>query len=594
MKKITTIIILASLFVFACGKKQIYRNESTLTNSQKLTARDHYTAGMFYQLRNKHESALIEFYQALLYDSTSSSIYNRIAENHIALGRYESALRYLQKSKKLNANDIETYRLMSDCYYRLKNDEKAIEFLIKVLAMDPFDENSRSLLLLLYRKTNDQLGMAKQYQELIEIYGEDKEWVRKAAEIYLKKGQLDEALSIFETSLLSDSTNAAMWYSIGTVYEMKKDEAQAVTAYLQALKYEPRAHHAGERIYRIYARENKWDKLIEIFKPYQQKYSAVKFYTLVMADAFIHKEEFANAESILLPLLEEEDVPWRTYELLGRIELEKDNFSQAAEYFQIIIDIDSKNRLGWIYKGIALADTDSVSIIENHYRKALQYLPEDPDILSFHGISLNRMGRTEEALVPLEKAIKLDPHNLNALISYGLSLNQLNRELDAIAPLKVALKVDSTNITALSTLGMLYDNMKMYSKCDSIYTQALQIYPENDLILNNYAYTLAERSYRLDFALEMAKKAIKIRPDNGAYLDTIGWIYYKLSKFNLALEYIKRSLEQREDSPVVIEHLGDVYLKLGDKKRAMHYWKRSLEVDDSNLELKRKVEKLSL
>jgi tetratricopeptide (TPR) repeat protein len=594
MKKITTIIILASLFVFACGKKQIYRNESSLTNSQKLTARDHYTAGMFYQLRNKHESALIEFYQALLYDSTSSTIYNRIAENHIALGRYESALRYLQKSKKLNSKDIETYRLMSDCYYRLKNDEKAIEFLIKVLVMDPFDENSRSLLLLLYRKTNDQLGMAKQYQELIEIYGEDKEWVRKAAEIYLKKGQLDEALSIFETSLLSDSTNAAMWYSMGTVYEMKKDEEQAVTAYLEALKYEPRAHHAGERIYRIYARENKWEKLIEIFEPYQQKYSTVKFYTLVMADAFIHKEEFDNAESILLPLLDEEDVPWRTYELLGRIELEKDNFSQAAEYFQIIIDIDSKNRLGWIYKGIALADTDSVSIIENHYRKALQYLPEDPDILSFHGISLNRMGRTEEALVPLEKAIKLDPHNLNALISYGLSLNQLNRDLDAIAPLKVALKVDSTNITALSTLGMLYDNMKMYSKCDSIYTQSLQIYPENDLILNNYAYTLAERSYRLDFALEMAKKAIKIRPDNGAYLDTIGWIYYKLSKFNLALEYIKRSLEQRENSPVVIEHLGDVYLKLGDKKQAMHYWKRSLEMDDSNIELKRKVEKLSL
>jgi tetratricopeptide (TPR) repeat protein len=138
MIKITTIIILASLFVFACGKKQIYRNESSLTNSQKLTARDHYTAGMFYQLRNKHESALIEFYQALLYDSTSSTIYNRIAENHIALGRYESALRYLQKSKKLNSKDIETYRLMSDCYYRLKNDEKAIEFLIKVLVMDPY------------------------------------------------------------------------------------------------------------------------------------------------------------------------------------------------------------------------------------------------------------------------------------------------------------------------------------------------------------------------------------------------------------------------------------------------------------------------
>ena len=594
MEKIKFILLISSIFVFACGKNQVYHHNTEASKNHILRARDHYTTGMFYQLRNKHEKALIEFYQALLYDSTSFTIYNRIAENHMALGRYESALRYLQRSKALHSNDIETFRLLSDCYYRLKDDEKAIYYLNKVLQIDPFDENSRSLLLLLYRKTNDQLGLANQYEELINIYGEDKEWIRKAAEIYLKNGQFDDALSLFQSSLLSDSTNAAMWYSVGTVYELKKDTDNAVLAYLKALKYEPRAYHAGDRIYRIYALENKWEDILEIFKPYQEKYPAVEFYTLTVADAFLHLDKFDQAKSALIPLLKDNDVPWRTYEILGRIELEQKDYVKAAEYFQKIIDIDAKNRLGWLYKGIALADTDSIAILEQHYRKALEYLPDDPDILSFHGISLNRMGRSKEALIPLEKAIKIDPHNLNALISYGLSLNQLNKDEEAIVPLKEALKVDTTNITALSTLGMLYDNLKMYDQCDSIYEQAIKIYPDNDLMLNNYAYSLAERSYRLEFALEMAKKATQIQPENGAYLDTMGWIYFKLAQYNLALEFIKRSLQYRQDSPVVIDHLGDVYLKLGEKEEAIRQWKRSLEMDQNNEILKRKLEKFNL
>lgn len=594
MKKINYILLISFLFIFACSIKQIYHFDNQTAKNQKLRARDHYTAGMFYQLHNKNESALIEFYQALLYDSTSFTIYNRIAENHMALGRYESALRYLQKSRTLNSHDIETYRLMSDCYYRLKDDEKAIFYLNEVLQIDPFDENSRSLILLLYRKTNNQLGLAKQYEELIKIYGEDKEWVRKAAEIYLKNGQLDEALSLFQTSLSADSTNAAMWYSVGTVYELKKDTDKAVVAYLKALKYEPRAHHAGDRIYRIFALENRWESILEIFKPYREQFPSIAFYTLAVADAFLHLDKLDRAKAALQPLLKEDEVPWRTYELLGRIELEQKQYSKAAAYFQRIIDIDSKNRLGWLYKGIALADADSVTIVEQHYRKALEYLPNDPDILSFHGISLNRLGRPEDALIPLEKATKIDPHNLNALISYGLALNQLNKNEQAIVPLKEALKVDSTNITALSTLGMLYDNLEMYDNSDRIYEQAIKIYPENDLILNNYAYSLAERSYRLKFALEMSKKAIQIQPENGAYLDTMGWIYYKLEQYNLALEYIKRSLQYRQDSPAVIDHLGDIYLKLGEKEEAVRYWKRSLEMDNNNEALKRKLEKYNL
>jgi tetratricopeptide (TPR) repeat protein len=573
-----------------CGKQQVHK-PAEVSHTQELKARDHFSQGMFFELENKHENALIEFYQALLYDSTSSTIYNRIAENHMSLGRYESALRYLQKSLKLQPEEPETIRLIADCHYRLKDDEKAIDNLRHVLEIDPLDENARSLLLLLYRKNGNYLGLAKQYEQMINIYGEDEEWVRKAATIYLKNGQVDEALALFKLYVEADSGNAGMWYSVGMAYELKEQSDEAIVAYQKAIEIAPEVTEAAERIYSLCRKEQKWDRLITIFEPFINTPEA-KVYRLGIADAYISKEEkdFETSEILLAPLLQEENVEWQVYDLMGRAEWGQKNYSTAAAYFQNIIDLDVKNRIGWIFKGFVLSDADSLDSAEKHYKKALNYLPNDSFILTFHGISLQRLNRDEEAVVQLEKSLLIDSTSVNTLVSYGISLNRLKRSNQALIPLEQAVELEPNNYTALSTLGMIYDELKIYDKCDSLYKNALRIFPDDPLFLNNYAYSLAERSEKLEFALEMAKKAVAAAPDNDAYQDTIGWIYYRLGMYDLALVHIKKSVENRQDSAVVIEHLGDVYLKLGDLKEAKSQWKRALEIDQGNIRLKQKIE----
>jgi tetratricopeptide (TPR) repeat protein len=88
----------------------------------------------------------------------------------------------------------------------------------------------------------------------------------------------------------------------------------------------------------------------------------------------------------------------------------------------------------------------------------------------------------------------------------------------------------------------------------------------------------------------MAEKAVLAEPDNSAYLDTLGWIYYMMGKYNLALIHIKKSVEKREDSAVVVEHLGDVFFKLGSIEDARNQWKRALELEKENKRLKLKIE----
>ena len=590
MKKTLYILLLSVLIFFGCGKQQVYK-QPEVSPAQELKARDHFTQGMFYELENKHENALIEVYQALLYASTSSTIYNRIAENHMSLGRYESALRYLQKSLKLQPKEPKTIRLIADCHYRLKDDEKAIDNLQHVLELDPLDENARSLLLLLYRKNGNFLALARQYEQMITLYGEDEDWVRKAATIYLKNGQVDEARALFKLYVEADSGNAGMWYSVGMAYELKEQPDDAITAYSKAIEIAPEVTEAAERVYSLCRKEQKWEKLIGVFEPFITV-PDVTVYRRGIADAYISKEEkdFETSEIILQPLLDKENVEWQVYELMGRVEWGRQNYDNAINYFQTVIDLDVKNRIGWIFKGFVLSDADSLASAEEHYNQALNYLPSDPFLLTFHGISLQRLNRDEEAVEEFNKSLSIDSTSVNTLVSYGISLNRLNRTEEAIIPLELAVELEPRNYTALSSLGMIYDQLKMYVKCDSLYENALRLFPDDPLFMNNYAYTLAERSEKLDFALEMVKKAVAADPENDAYQDTIGWIYYRMGMFDLALLHIQKSVENRENSAVVIEHLGDVYLKLGDLKEAKSQWKRALEIDKENERLKQKIE----
>ena len=181
---------------------------------------------------------------------------------------------------------------------------------------------------------------------------------------------------------------------------------------------------------------------------------------------------------------------------------------------------------------------------------------------------------------------------MNALVSYGISLNRLGRKDEAIRTMERVLLLEPDNYSAFSLLGMLYDELKIYDKCDTLYERSLKYYPDNPLFLNNYAYSLSERGERLDYALDLAKKAVKAEPDNNAYQDTIGWIYYMMGRYNLALVHIMRSVELGTDSSVVIEHLGDVYQKLGDLQQAKSKWERALELDTENERLKQKIENI--
>jgi Tfp pilus assembly protein PilF len=175
---------------------------------------------------------------------------------------------------------------------------------------------------------------------------------------------------------------------------------------------------------------------------------------------------------------------------------------------------------------------------------------------------------------------------------YGSTLSQVGRDREAIPPLEKALALNKENTATITSIAAVYDKLEMWNKSDSLYQEALKKNPKNALLLNNFSYSLAQRDLQLEKALEMVDIALQIDPENGAYLDTKGWIHYKMGQYEEARRYIQKALDSREESAEVLEHMGDIYYQLGQLDDAKNFWQKALEKDPQNLELAQKIQDL--
>lgn len=561
MKKTYSILIIFQIMLLIWGCSQSKKLISPQRNKTEVSfkARDLYLKGLFYQSEGLYNEALVQFYQALHHDSSSSTIYNSIAENHIYLGHFDSALILLRKSEKKDPDNVETLDLMADCYFRLRDDENAINTYKKILKLNPYHEDARKYLIFLYKKTNNEVGLAEQYEQLNDYYGYDPENLNALADIYLKYKEFDKALDTYNQIIEKDSMNFQTQYYIGNVYKVQGKLEEARNAYLKALQIRSDYYPAIQDLALLYGSEQKWQDVIDVFEDGRFQVDSSKvFPKLLIAQAQFYLKHYDAAREKLLPLLNNANIPKDVYELIARIELEAKNYSKAKNYLNYLLNQDKKNRMAWLFLGFTYLDTGNVDSAAVIFKQAHQIFPEDAIVLGFYGSSLQQLEQYNEAMPLLEKSLRLNPDNINAI----------------------------------SSLAVVYETLSYFEKTDSLYEAAIQSFPDNALLLNNFSYSLCERGIQLDEALKMVKMALKIDPENGAYLDTIGWIYYKLKNYNEAEKYIKQAIEVRENSAVVFEHLGDVYYKLEKYNLAKENWQKALDMQPKNSELKVKLEKL--
>ena len=153
--------------------------------------------------------------------------------------------------------------------------------------------------------------------------------------------------------------------------------------------------------------------------------------------------------------------------------------------------------------------------------------------------------------------------------------------------------------------GQTAEQAALYDKAGTLLRKSLDMQndPESIAQTANYlGYMYVDHNLNVEEGGNLIRRALEIKPDNGAYRDSMGWYYYRTSRFDKAvveltkaMELMRQSAEAKEtgkpEDPVVLEHLGDAYAKLKDTAKAMECWQRALELEpDDKAELDKKIE----
>jgi len=272
----------------------------------------------------------------------------------------------------------------------------------------------------------------------------------------------------------------------------------------------------------------------------------------------------------------------------------KKDFANAAKILAGIADARQEDPLFLALYGDVLFETGDLPAALTAYKKALKLTDQ------LYGVwekVLNiqiLLGQYKEMIVMGDAALAIYPNQ--AILNYYMAF-ALHREVQnnaALTYIKTALQLDGEN-KALQALifalqaEILIDEHKL-TAADVSFNKALELDPQNYLIMNNYAYYLALRNEQMDRAESLIATAAKALPEDASVADTYAFVLFKRAKYKNAKVWIERALKNNAvDNSVYLEHYGDILFFLGEQQQAMIQWQNSLDAGNGSPLLKRKI-----
>ncbi len=606
MTKFSVLISAVLLLLYAgcsSSEKTIVQDEDIQNDEQisdslspadsKSKALEHFINGSIFETEGDYAKAIIEFQNSLKYD-TSAGIYYAVGKSYYYLGKTPQALQYTKKAVQLNPGRMEYRSQLADIFSSASQFDSAAVVLESMIAQDSSSLTSYYRLARIYENSKP-LSAIRIYKKLTGVIGADWNVLIRIAELYEKMGSIDEAANTIKELLKIDPGNASLYKLLIDYYTKAEKYDEALQAADDLLQLNPDDMEAREKKAQVFIDKGDWENAAKEFS-----YILDKTDVPLEAKISVGRSYFLQSlkDSTLTPVAKEffekidrDTTDWEVKMYLGAIAINEHQDSAAIKQFEQVTKMAGWNVQAWVRLGGLYFDNKKYYEAVKVMNEAIQLFPDDFTVNLILGLSLAQSNNAAGAKPYLKKAVDLNPDDVNALSAYGFTLNQLKENLEAAEYLKKALKLSPGNVNLLGTLGLIYDGLENWEACDSTYEEALSIDSANALVNNNFAYSLSERGIKLEEALQMAKIAIEKEPLNSSYLDTIGWVYYKLGQYEKAKEYIEQAIKVGGESSVMLEHLGDINYKLGNKDKAKKNWEKSLSLDSTNNRVKIKIEK---
>jgi len=519
----------------------------------KHRAFDHFSKGDLYQRSGDLEKAADEYRLALFYDPQSDELKRSLAGILFDLHRYDEAL---EVNIKIDNPSIEDMILTADCYNATESLDKAIESYKKIAEMDSVPESIIRNLADYYSRLGNVSKAEYYYKKLIENGEQSKFWRLQLASVYLINDKPGKAKKVYQELVEEDSLNYSAFLGLANVCEYQGDITTA------------------ESLYTVVANRN-WDDagVLNILLP-----------------AFINinnNEMAAKITRRVIELYPDDYLAHRKYALLL---FTIGDFDKSDSVLNAISGLVSDDPIVYYYRGRIAVQTENYARAESLFSKSIEL--EDTLFQSWIGLANARNSSSgyESAMAALDSAlIKCPADSIEIFYYTAVFLSREEKYPQAIDYFLRLLAAQPDDSDAKFNLAASYERSKQIENAEKIFLELLESEPDNPVILNYLGYMYADNGIKLKEAKKLIKKALKINPDNGAYLDSYAWVMYKLGKYKEALEYQIKAIEASEADAILYDHMGDIYFALDRKTEALGNWGKALELDPDNDQIKEKM-----
>lgn len=589
-----------------------------------------------YGNRGEYLNQAIDHYRAALKaDPSATFIADELSDLYLQAGRLREAVSDGEAILRDNPNDLNARRILGRIYTRLVGDtqqgkinetmlQKAIEQYTKIVEKEPKDADSWMTLGRLQKVAQNSVEAEKSFRKALEIDPESEEAMTGLAMVYSDLGDNKRATDLLQ-KVAEKSPNLRTLTSLAGAYEQMRDFKLAASTlrkamglapdnanlkralaenlvrsedYDESLKLyeelvadEPKDVESLLRISQIYRQQKKYEKAREASD--KAKKLAPDNLEVLYNEVGLFEAEGRQAEAIQTLKTVVDETAKKSYsaseknnramllERLGLLYRQNEQYPQAVEVFRDLSNLDP-----------SLAARASAQVIDTYrqghdFKKAeaeadtaIKKWPEDRTVRVVRANLLADIGKTDQAAAEVKKLFdgKSDRETyltLAQIYEKGKNYGEMSKAVDAADKLSTS---NEDKEAIMFMRGAMLEKQKKHEQAEAEFKKLLAMNPNSASALNYLGYMLADRNVRLQEAVDLIKKALDQEPNNGAYLDSLGWAYFRLGKLDEAEKYLKQAIDRTGKDPTVHDHIGDVYSKRGNLKEAVSHWQTSLEL----------------
>ncbi len=505
-------------------------------------------------------------------------------------GESERALAAFERVLNIDPGEIDLATRVAFLLTQQGDYPRAIDILKDAVKAQPKEPGPYLQLAYIYAKYLKKMEPAIRYaQEAVALAPKEIEGYQRLAEVQLTAKNRKGALQTLERATRVETNAPSFWTQLGKLYlaliapsdkSPKPEELQKVNAVIQkALTLAPGDASVLKDAADYYAASQQVQEAIPLYLRVLELQPNDSNAREKLATSFILTNQRGKAIEMLQEIIQQHPEKYQPYELLGRV---------LEEEAKALIESKKPGEARAEYLKAAAS-----------YEQSLLINAAQPDgYLHLAELILTKLRDNERAVRLLQDARRHFPGASQVTYLLAVALREAKQAQASVAIFEEALHEseaqgqDVANGRFFFEYGAAAERAGLYDKAAELFKKSVQVDPADAAEAYNYlGFMWADQNTHLDEAEDYIKRALAADPENGAYLDSLGWLHFRGGQYEQALaELLSAAQALKADDPSVFEHIGDTYSMLNQMPKALEYWQKARALDQTNKKLAAKVE----